>query len=158
MIMVILPTPAERVKIAMMLRFQFPEIQSVDIHDLKITRSKKSKRINEIYSGKKLLFSLRPMDGRFVPTMAGAEFLLNAGVKSNIVVATKEAVPFVSQGKSLYNRHVLETTDNVFPNSEVLVLDPERNLIAVGTSLQPSYAMVQLDRGVAVKIKHYYKT
>ncbi len=151
------PTDAERVKIKTVLRFQFPELNDVEIPNLRISRSKKTKRVNEIYSGEKLLFSLRPMDGRYIPTMSGGEFLLKNGLRSHLVVAMEEAVPFVSQGKSLYNRHVLESSENISPNSEVLVLDPQRNLIAVGTSKHPSYAMVQLDYGVAVKVKHYYK-
>lgn len=151
------PSAVELAKILTTLEYQFPEIKIYEIPKISVSRSKKTKRVNEVYSGEHLLFTLRPMDGRFIPTMEGGRFLMEKGLKTNIVVAMEEAVPFVSKGKSLFNKHVQKTTENVTPNSEVLVLDPKGNLIAVGTSQHPSYAMEQLDNGVAVKVKHYQK-
>ena len=151
-------TDVERQRVYTMIKFQFPSVKLPDIEDLKVVHSRKTGRISQIISGKRILFHLRPMDGRYLPTLEGAEFLLSNGLKTNIVVATEEAVPFVSIGKSLFNKHVKKVTGNIFPNSEVMITDEKGKLIAVGTSQQPGYAMMELNNGVAVKTKHYYKT
>ncbi len=154
------PTPSDINRIAHVLKFQFPsaDFKSLLAHDdLRVSYSKKTKRINHIFLGDTMLFSLRATDGRFIPTIHGAKHLLDMGLSDNIIKVADEAVDFVKRGKSLYNRHVLEILGEISPNSEVVLVDSSMNLLAVGTAMHPGYAMLELNHGVAVKPKHYFK-
>ncbi|MCY3411354.1 MAG: pseudouridine synthase [Candidatus Heimdallarchaeota archaeon] len=145
--------PSQR-KIVASLSMQYPGIDfSGFAFDLQ--RSRKTGRIRSILLNNILLFSLRTHDGRYLPTIDGARFLLQQGFEHNRVYIKDEAVPFVSQGKSAYCKHVVKVDDHIYPELEVFVCSLEGELCGVGTAVQPGYAMMELDSGIAVKIKHH---
>jgi len=49
---------------------------------------------------------------------------------------------------------VLNVDDNIVPGLEVFVMSEDNELIAIGSSFHPGYAMKLLQNGVAAKIKH----
>ena len=71
---------------------------------------------------------------------------------ANCVKAVEDAVPFVSEGRSLFCRHVQHCGNNVRVGSDVAVVH-ERKVIAVGVSLIAAPLMKQFSRGVAVKVR-----
>lgn len=150
----------ERIKVILAMQFEGLDSSSL-LQNIDITISKKTKRIKEIYEVKdesrELLFVLRPNDGRFLPSMYGAQKILDTGYQSCRVIMNREASSFVKTGKSAFCRHVLKVDDNIQPNSEVFLLDPDLNLLAVGSASQPGYAMVELQAGIAVKPRKYIK-
>jgi uncharacterized protein with predicted RNA binding PUA domain len=100
-------------------------------------------------------------------TIYGADlFLKNKSFVSNCIVPVDEAVPFVSEGRSLFIRHVYKCGENVKNGSDVAVIDPKGNhVLAVGRSLFPfSYYVGRLEnprsllRGVAVKNREGIKS
>jgi conserved protein with predicted RNA binding PUA domain len=149
----------DKEKVKNTLKMQFP---SVDFQGLvedklsKIQHSRKTGRITYIYYDKQLLFSLRTSDGRFQPSYFGGKFLLENGLINQKVICSDESVEFIKAGKSLYCKHVVSVDVEIKPQSEVMVTDISGNLLAVGVAVQPGYAMLDLESGVAVKIKHYY--
>jgi len=65
-------------------------------------------------------------------------------------------VPFVSEGRSLFCRHVEWCGSNLQVGSDVAVLD-NNMVIAVGVAILPFSLMKQYERGVAVKIREGLK-
>ena len=139
------------------LRMQFPDINIEEvIGDMGVMLSRKTNRIRsvgDLQSGQ-ILFSLRTSDGRYVPSFEGGLRILKSGFEKNRIFISKDAVPFVAKGKSAFCKHVLKVDDNIVPGLEVFVMSEDNELIAIGSSFHPGYAMQLLQNGVAAKIKH----
>ena len=156
------PSKVQFDRILSILNVQFPGLDVIQIiNNIEITLSRKTNRIKEIYQlsedSKSLVFALRPNDGHLIPSLFGAQMILDTGYKGNRVIMSEDSCPFIQQGKSAFCKHVLKVDENIVPNSEVFILNPDYELIAIGTALQPAYAMLQMNSGIAVKTKKYIK-
>ena len=152
------PSQIQTHRIVTVLNSQFPNLNINQIlNQIEIKISRKTKRIREIYDHKsqQLLFSLRTSDGRLLPTLEGANRILESGYKGNRIYISQEAVPFVSSGKTAFCKHILKVDNNIIVGSEIFVLDENGTLLAIGTAVQPGYAMLEMNYGAAAKIKHY---
>ncbi len=69
------------------------------------------------------------------------------------VVIVDEAVPFVSRGRDVFSKHVLEADPEIRPAEEVLVVDSRDRLIATGSAVLTGEEMKAFDYGVAVKVR-----
>lgn len=129
------------------------------IENIKLQISRKTRRIKGIFKivekENELLFSFRPNDGRFLPSLLAGEFILQSGYCQNRVTIDDEALPFVKNGKSVFCKYIIKADDNIYPGSEVLIIDTKQNLIAIGTAIQPAFALLELKSGIGVKTKHY---
>jgi conserved protein with predicted RNA binding PUA domain len=101
-------------------------------------------------------------DGGLALTTAGAQYLLNNSkqFKENCVEPMGEAVPFVSEGRSLFCKHVKWCGSNVKVGSDVAIIDGssgDNKVIAVGVAVLPSKLMKEYHRGVAVKVRQGIK-
>ncbi len=151
------PKPVDRERLARTLGFQFPGVDFTAFFrrdDIYVVYSRKTRRVSYVHLGDRHLFSLRTSDGRYQPTFAGGLLLLELGLEKQRITVAPDAVPFVADGKSLYTRHVMTADSGIAPGSEVLLLSPEGELLAVGTSVHPTHALHSLVNGVAVKVKH----
>ena len=140
-------------KIRQNLMVQFPGLD-LDTDDLTIDISRKTGRIRSIYKEGMLLFSLRTHDGKLIPTYLGGEYLIANGFIKNRVYVNDIATPFILEGKSAFCKHITKVDENIFPESIVLLMDEKDELLAIGIAVQPGYAMIDLEAGVAVRTKH----
>lgn len=151
------PTSIQLDRIKSTLSIQFPGIQFEKlVKNITIQVSRKTGRIRGIIDADtdERLFSLRTSDGRFVPTFEGGKRLLASGQLTNRVVMNRDAEPYVAKGKSAFCKFVVDTDHNIQPGGEVLLVNEDNELLAVGTAVQPGYAMLELTSGVAVNPKH----
>jgi len=121
--------------------------------------SRRTGRIKNFSIAGRLAGTLRT-DGGIALTIAGAQHLLDKseGFRENCVASVQEAVPFVSEGRSLFCRHVEWCGSNVRVGSDVAVIDSSNNqVIAVGAAILPAKLMKRYSRGVAVKIREGLK-
>ncbi len=125
----------------------FPEGVSME-------RSKRTGKIRLVRAEGALLASLRPTDGFFTLTIAGAERLVS-GVESHgyTVSVMDEVSEFISQGRNVFAKHVLEAGISVRPGDEVVVVDSKRRVLAVGRALLNGEEMLAFETGVAVKTR-----
>jgi uncharacterized protein with predicted RNA binding PUA domain len=125
--------------------------------EMQFEYSRRTGRIKNFGIAGKLAGTLRT-DGGIALTIAGAQHLLDNSkqFRENSVAPVQEAVPFVTEGRSLFCRHVDWCGSNVKAGSDVAVIDGNRT-IAVGTAILPSMLMKQYSRGVAVKIREGLK-
>jgi len=117
-------------------------------------RISKTGRVREVYSGDKLVAVIRASDGSVVLHEEGARRLLKLPFPKNRVVASQDAVEFVSQGKSLFCAFVEEVDREIKPYQEVIVVDSRDKPIATGKAMVSAEEMLSLKRGVAVKVRH----
>ena len=125
--------------------------------DLTFEFSRKTGRIKNFAIGDSLIATLRT-DGGLALTVEGAKFFTsNSPVfRENCVIPAKDAIPFVSEGRSLFCRHVQWCGSNVKAGSDVAVLAGD-SVIAVGIAVLPAGLMARFSKGVAVKIREGIK-
>lgn len=125
----------------------FPEGVSME-------RSKRTGKIRLVRAGEALLASLRPTDGLFTLTIAGAERLMS-GVEpfGYTVTVMDEVSEFISQGRNVFAKHVLEAGRSVRPGDEVVIINSKKRVLAVGRALLNREEMLAFGIGVAVKTR-----
>ena len=143
------------------------EISSVLPKDMEIEYSKKTGKIKSFGYDGKLIGTFRT-DGGIALTIHGADlFLRHKSFTSNCIIPVDDAIPFVSEGRSLFVKHVHKSGNNVKNGSDVAIIDPkDHHVLAVGRSLFPfSYYNTRLEnhdrsllRGVGVKIREGIKS
>ena len=120
---------------------------------LRFVYSKRSDRMKQVFHDEKLFATIRP-NGAIAPTFYGASLLMRSkAYAENTVTVDREAVEFVSEGRSVFCKFVKRTGSNVLPYGEVAVLDPEGRLIAVGAAKLHGDHMREFKHGVAVKVR-----
>ena len=123
------------------------------LEQLTFSVSKKTGRTRSVLLDGRLLGTMRS-DGGIALTCFGAEVLLNAPeFKDNCVIVTNDVAQFVSAGKSVFRKHVVECGKNIRPTGEVAVLDEESRVLAVGRARCSSHMIQHFKTGVAVKVR-----
>lgn len=121
--------------------------------------SRKTGRIKNFSIDDKLVATLRT-DGGLALTIAGAQFLVKSSkeFRENCVVPVEDAIPFVTEGRSLFCRHVGWCGSNVQAGSDVAIIDRKDGVIAVGIAVMGNALMGRYSRGVAVKMREGLKS
>jgi 7-cyano-7-deazaguanine tRNA-ribosyltransferase len=121
---------------------------------VKIEYSKNTGRIRHIYLGEDLVASYRPNDALFTLTIFGAKKLVKGfpDFKYKVQVAD-HVVEFVEEGGNLFAKHVVEAHPDVRPGQELVVVDRDDEVIAVGRALLNREEMLSFETGVAIKIR-----
>ncbi len=98
--------------------------------------------------------TLRPTDGMFSLTIHGAKRLAR-GINSPRlwVKVSDEATPFIAQGRSVFAKHVIAADREIRPQEEVIVLNEDNKVIAVGKAVLTGREMTAFKRGVAVRVR-----
>jgi len=125
--------------------------------DIEIIFSKKTGRIRTVYHQEKLLFTLR-IDGGLAISPYFAQILLKSKkFKENCLEINKDAAPFVSEGRSVFCKHVIWCGKNICIASDTPVMF-QNKVIAVGRAILSSEMIVDFQRGVAVKVRDSLKS
>ncbi|MCP8321774.1 MAG: queuine tRNA-ribosyltransferase, partial [archaeon] len=120
--------------------------------------SKRTGKIKSVLLDDKLIATFRS-DGSIALTIHGAELLVkNPRFAENCVVVKDEARSFISIGRSVFAKHIVSCGDRIKPKSEVVVVDTNGNVLAVGKSLLSAKMMRSFKSGVAVKVRKGIKT
>ena len=106
----------------------------------------------------RLIGTLRS-DGGIALTVFGASILINYdNFKQNCIIPKEEAVPYVSEGRSLFCKHVEWFGSNINIGSEVVVIDKCGGVLAVGKSVLSQSQLLGRIGDVAVKIREGIKS
>jgi uncharacterized protein with predicted RNA binding PUA domain len=98
-------------------------------------------------------------DGGIALTIFGAtELLKNKQFRENCVIPTAEAIPFVSEGRSLFCKHVEWCGSNIRVGSDVAIINKEDIVLATGKALFQYNIMKKYRKGVAVKVREGIKS
>ena len=120
----------------------------------RIVFSRTTGRIRHIYLKGRLLATLRPTDGMLSLTVNGASRLAQEARSTGFLVkVSKEAGPFIAKGKSVFAKHVIEADPEIRPQEEVIVVNENNELLAVGKTTMTGREMSLFKRGIAVRIR-----
>jgi uncharacterized protein with predicted RNA binding PUA domain len=120
-----------------------------------IVFSRSTGRIRYIYLEGKRLATFRPTDGFFSLSLEGAKRIAESGcgAKCFLVVRT-DVSEFIAKGGDVFALHVLDADEEIRAKDEVIVLDEDKNILAVGRAVLSGEEMKAFKRGVAVKVRH----
>lgn len=118
-----------------------------------VTRSRKTGRIRGIFLDGKLLGTLRAHDGFFTLSIEGAKRLHNAApFPEHRVSVNEDSAEFNSKGFNVFFKFITSNWEHIVPGNEVLVVDKNDKLVAVGKSVLSGMEIPDLSSGVAVKV------
>ncbi|MFW9802496.1 MAG: tRNA guanosine(15) transglycosylase TgtA [Candidatus Thorarchaeota archaeon] len=130
-----------------------------DLDGLKIDLSKSTGKIRHCKINDDILFTLVPTTGLLTPTYLGGQELLRIGLNDTYkVVIDSDVSQFVANGKSALAKFVKIASTELNAGEEVLVLDEDQNLLATGRAQISGREMTSFNRGVAVQIRHSWKS
>ena len=129
------------------------------LNDLFFTFSKRTGRVKSFGSKDRLYGTFRS-DGGIALTISGAEILIPIkNFCQNLTIPESEAIPFIEDSKSLFCKHVFWMGQNIRVGSEVVIVDKNVQILAVGKSCIDSlYLKSTIARGVAVKVREGLKS
>ncbi|HEY7696063.1 MAG TPA: PUA domain-containing protein [Nitrososphaeraceae archaeon] len=133
-------------------------VSSVLPNEISFTYSRKTGRIKSFGVGGELLGTLRS-DGGIALTIEGASIFMDSiDFKQNCIIPIDDALPFVSEGRSLFCKHVEWFGSNINIGSEVVVIDRNDEIIAVGKSVLSQFQLRGRNGDVAVKVREGIKS
>jgi phosphoadenosine phosphosulfate reductase len=97
-----------------------------------------------------LRFELERMDWVFIPRLEGARRLVGG---RKWIVVDKGAVDFIIKGASVLAPGVNEAEASIIEDDEVIVLTPQREVIATGRARMNAERMLTHEKGMAVKTR-----
>jgi uncharacterized protein with predicted RNA binding PUA domain len=122
--------------------------------NVKIVFSRRTGRIRYVYLRGKRLGTMRPTDGFFSLSIDGAKRIVNSGQLAKCFVSVRNGVAkFIADGGDVFAAHVVGADDEVRAKDEVIVLDEEGEVLAVGRAVLSGEEMKAFKRGVAVKVR-----
>jgi predicted RNA-binding protein (TIGR00451 family) len=103
----------------------------------------------------KRLATLRPTDGLLSLSITAAKFIAkNVGFARCFVTVRKDVSEFIADGGDVFAAHVVKADDAIHAKDEVVVVDEDNRVLAVGRALLSSAEMKAFKTGVAVKVRH----
>jgi predicted RNA-binding protein (TIGR00451 family) len=125
----------------------FPKGVTVDF-------SRTTKRIRFISLRGDLLATLRPTNGLFALTLAGGARLLKKFKPVTLrVIVNKDVEDVIGRGQNVFSKHVISADKEIRALDEVLVVNSEDTLLAVGRAILTGEEMLAFKRGIAAKIR-----
>ena len=122
--------------------------------NVEIIYSKRTGRIRYIYLNGKRLATLRPMDGLFSLSIEGAKRIVENNIPARCLVTVKKDVSrFIAEGGDVFAAHVVKADKEIRPRDEVIVVDENNRVLAVGRALLSGEEMMAFKTGVAVKVR-----
>ncbi|MDP2766369.1 MAG: phosphoadenosine phosphosulfate reductase family protein [Candidatus Methanoperedens sp.] len=97
-----------------------------------------------------LRFELERMDWFFIPRLEGARRLVNG---KKWIIVDKGAVDFIIKGASVLAPGVNDADAGIIEEDEVIVLSPQKEVIATGRARMSAGRMLTREKGMAVKTR-----
>jgi conserved protein with predicted RNA binding PUA domain len=123
--------------------------------NVEIQYSPRTGRIRYINLNGERLATLRPTDGVLSLSLKAAVFMADKTPFAKCFVTVQNEVSkFIAAGGDVFASHVVKVDSEVGAKDEVIALDEDGQVLAVGRTILSSEEMKAFKVGVAVKIRH----
>ena len=145
-------------KIKAIADYQFgPEITDIlfnDEENIRIERSPNTNRIRYVYDKDDLILTLRPTNGFFTLTLpASRKILRHAPPPKLRAVVLTEISDYIKKGRNVFCKHVVDIDTELRPMDEVIVVNQEDELLAIGRLKIPARDVKFFSSGIAINIR-----
>jgi uncharacterized protein with predicted RNA binding PUA domain len=121
---------------------------------VKIVFSKRTGRIRYVYLDEKRLATMRPTDGFFSLSIVAAKRILEKARSAKCLLTVRNDVSkYIAEGGDVFAVHVMKADGEIRSRDEVIVLDEDRKILAVGRAVLSGEEIEAFKRGVAVKVR-----
>lgn len=155
------PSKIEVLKLRAIANYQFGRNAGEVLvpENILVAKSPNTMRIRQlILEGKGQIATLRAQDYLYSLHLLGGELLIrNYKPPAFRVIVSEEAVDYVSKGMNVFAKHVLCCDPKLRAGSEVVVVDREDKLLAVGKLKLSPVEIKDFIRGEAVRTRHSIK-
>lgn len=134
-------------------QFEAPVGDKLFPSNVELRFSKRTGRIRHIYHNNRLLATLKPTDGLFSLTIHGAKRLWSLESLIHKIVVQSDIEPLVRKGKNVFAKHVIHADNRIRAGDEVLVMNQDAVLLAVGKAALSGSEISAFKRGIAVKVR-----
>jgi uncharacterized protein with predicted RNA binding PUA domain len=122
--------------------------------NVEILFSKRTGRIRYVYLKGKRLATLRPTDGLFSLSVAGAKRIAENAVSAKCFVMVQDDVAeFIADGGDVFAVHIVKADREIRAKDEVIAVDGSGKVLAVGRAVLSGEEMKVFKIGVAVKVR-----
>ena len=123
--------------------------------NIEIQYSPRTGRIRYINLNGERLATLRPTDGLLSLSLKAAEFMAhNTPFAKCFVTVQNDVSKYIAAGGDVFAVHVVKVDSEVGAKDEVIALDENGQVLAVGRTVLSSGEIKAFKTGVAVKIRH----
>jgi len=123
--------------------------------NVEILLSPRTGRIRYINLNGERLATLRPTDGTLSLSIKAAQFMAEKTPFAKCFVTVQTDVSqYIAAGGDVFAVHVVKVDDEIGAKDEVIVLDEDGRVLAVGRTVLSSGEMLAFKTGVAVKVRH----
>ena len=131
-----------------------------DTNNIRIERSPNTNKIRYIYHKNNLILILRPNNGFFTLTLYSAKKIIDKVPTPKLrAVVLNDISEFIKKGRNVFCKHVVEIDENLRPLDEIIVVNQNDELLAVGKLKLPIPYVKSFSSGIAIKIrKGIYKS
>ena len=123
--------------------------------NIEVQYSPRTGRIRYINLNGERLATLRPTDGLLSLSLKAAFFMAeNTPFAKCFVTVQNDVSKYIAAGGDVFAVHLVKVDAEVGAKDEVIVLDEDKHVLAVGRAMLSSEEMKAFKTGVAVKVRH----
>jgi len=123
--------------------------------NVEIEYSHSTGRIRYITLNSERIATLRPTDGLLSLSITAARTLTKNAPEAKCFVTVRQDVSeFVAKGGDVFAAHVVKVDPEIHPKDEVVIVNEEGQVLAVGRAFLSAAEMLAFKVGVAVKVRH----
>ncbi|RLF16131.1 MAG: pseudouridine synthase [Thermoprotei archaeon] len=123
-------------------------------NNIEVELSRTTGKIRHVYVDGTRIMTIRAHDGMISLSIEGAERLRRRFKPPKLrVIVRSDVVDFIRRGRDVFAKHVIDADRDIRPGMEVLVVDQNDELLAVGRAVLSGEEMILLNRGVAVRVR-----
>ncbi|MEM3713349.1 MAG: PUA domain-containing protein [Nitrososphaeria archaeon] len=123
-------------------------------NNVEIEKSRKTGKIKRVKLYGKNIATIRANNGYITLTIDGAKILKEKlGPPKMRVIVSNEISEIIKSGKNVFAKHIKEADPEIVPGSEVMVVNENDELLAVGKAILNGEEMILFKSGLAVKVR-----
>lgn len=121
--------------------------------------SKKTKKLKYIFIDQENFAAYKPQTGMFSLNFKAAEYILKKTNKPKMrVVVQSDIQDFIKDGKSVFSQHVISVDPALHIGDEVVIVNEEDQLLAIGKMSYPPSYINQKVKGSCIKVRRGIKS
>ena len=125
-----------------------------DMDDIKIKKSKNTNKIRYIFQGEELLLNLRPNNGLFTLSYFSASRIIkNTKPPKLRAIVMSDISEFIRKGRNVFCKHIIALDGRLRPLDEVIVVNQEDELLAIGRLKVPYNHVMWFTHGIAINVR-----
>jgi predicted RNA-binding protein (TIGR00451 family) len=116
--------------------------------------SKNTGKIKHVYDKDRVILNFRPANGFFTLSIYSAKKIIDLIPPPKLrAIVMSEITDFIKIGRNVFCKHIINIDENLRPNDEIIVVNQEDEILAIGKLMLPVPYVRSFKTGVAIKVR-----